>query len=109
MDLVRKIDNNWWEVRHGNKAGIVPVAYLDVLREPQQGMLIIYSIFSRNNESTCRTRLEFYVNVKLKQLSHIGKKLVKVVQNSGTAFIYPAATINVMIVIFKSFFAYQCF
>eukprot|EP00057_Strongylocentrotus_purpuratus_P009810 XP_011664284.1 PREDICTED: vinexin isoform X6 [Strongylocentrotus purpuratus] len=38
VDLVRKIDNNWWEVRHGNKAGIVPVAYLDVLREPQQGL-----------------------------------------------------------------------
>ncbi|XP_041485021.1 uncharacterized protein LOC121431563 isoform X5 [Lytechinus variegatus] len=38
IDLVRMIDANWWEVRHGNKAGIVPVAYLDVLREPQQGM-----------------------------------------------------------------------
>ncbi|XP_063969258.1 sorbin and SH3 domain-containing protein 2-like isoform X1 [Lytechinus pictus] len=38
IDLVRKIDANWWEVRHGNKAGIVPVAYLDVLREPHQGI-----------------------------------------------------------------------
>ena len=41
VDLVRRVDNNWWEVRQGIRSGIVPTAYIEVLREPQQGVCLV--------------------------------------------------------------------
>ncbi|XP_071495062.1 uncharacterized protein [Diadema antillarum] len=40
VDLVRRIDANWWEARVGGRAGIIPFAYLEVLREPQSGRAV---------------------------------------------------------------------
>ncbi|XP_071479301.1 uncharacterized protein [Diadema antillarum] len=40
IDLVRRIDANWWEARVGGRAGIIPFAYLEVLREPQSGRAV---------------------------------------------------------------------
>ncbi len=34
IDLVRKIDDNWWDAKSGTKKGIVPASYVDVIREP---------------------------------------------------------------------------
>ncbi|XP_071808913.1 uncharacterized protein [Asterias amurensis] len=34
IELVKKIDANWWEGRIGNRKGIFPSAYVEVLREP---------------------------------------------------------------------------
>ncbi|XP_072050069.1 LOW QUALITY PROTEIN: uncharacterized protein [Amphiura filiformis] len=34
IDLVRKIDNNWWDAKLGSRKGIVPSSYVDVIREP---------------------------------------------------------------------------
>ena len=34
VTLLRHVDENWYEGRVGNRQGIFPVAYVDVLREP---------------------------------------------------------------------------
>lgn len=34
--LTRRIDNNWWEGRNGNKTGIFPDSYVTILQEPSQ-------------------------------------------------------------------------
>ena len=34
VTLLRHVDENWYEGRVGNKQGIFPVVYVDVLREP---------------------------------------------------------------------------
>ena len=34
MTLLRKVDDNWFEGRVGNRQGIFPVAYVEVLQEP---------------------------------------------------------------------------
>ncbi|XP_072939592.1 uncharacterized protein CAP isoform X9 [Epargyreus clarus] len=37
--LTRRIDQNWWEGRNGNKTGIFPDSYVTVLQEPSLGKL----------------------------------------------------------------------
>ena len=34
VTLLRMVDENWYEGRVGNRQGIFPVAYVEVLREP---------------------------------------------------------------------------
>lgn len=34
--LTRRIDQNWWEGRNGNKTGIFPDSYVTILQEPSQ-------------------------------------------------------------------------
>ena len=34
VTLLRQVDENWYEGRVGNRQGIFPVAYVEVLREP---------------------------------------------------------------------------
>lgn len=42
--LTRRIDHNWWEGRLGNKTGIFPDNYVQILQEPSQ---------SKNGERIC--------------------------------------------------------
>jgi hypothetical protein len=35
VKLVRRLDDNWYEARAGNRQGIVPVAYLETNKEPE--------------------------------------------------------------------------
>lgn len=32
--MTRRVDENWWEGRVGNRKGIFPVSYVEVLCEP---------------------------------------------------------------------------
>ncbi|GFQ87681.1 sorbin and SH3 domain-containing protein 1 [Trichonephila clavata] len=34
VNLIRKVDSNWYECRFNNKKGIIPASYLQVLQEP---------------------------------------------------------------------------
>ncbi|PRD33232.1 UNVERIFIED_CONTAM: Sorbs1 [Trichonephila clavipes] len=34
VNLIRKVDSNWYECRFNNKKGIIPSSYLQVLQEP---------------------------------------------------------------------------
>lgn len=34
MTLLRRVDENWFEGRAGNRQGIFPVAYVEVVNEP---------------------------------------------------------------------------
>ena len=34
VTLLRMVDENWYEGRVGNRQGIFPVAYVEVIREP---------------------------------------------------------------------------
>ena len=34
MVLTRRVDDNWYEGRIGNRRGIFPVSYVHVIREP---------------------------------------------------------------------------
>lgn len=36
MNLIRRVDENWFEGRVGNQKGIFPVSYVEVLLEPSE-------------------------------------------------------------------------
>ncbi len=35
IQLIRRVDDNWYEGRHGGRQGIFPVQYVEVTREPE--------------------------------------------------------------------------
>ncbi len=35
MHVIRRIDENWFEGRHGDRQGIFPVQYVDIMKEPE--------------------------------------------------------------------------
>ena len=38
MTLVRHVDPNWYEGRVGNRQGIFPVTYVDIIKDPETPM-----------------------------------------------------------------------
>ncbi|XP_071954317.1 uncharacterized protein [Antedon mediterranea] len=54
INLTKKVDNNWWEGRIGNKIGIFPASYVEVIKEPQ-GNVQPKSPVSRTTPSPNRT------------------------------------------------------
>lgn len=36
VNLIRRVDGNWFEGRLGERKGIFPISYVEVLAEPQQ-------------------------------------------------------------------------
>ncbi|XP_076318176.1 uncharacterized protein LOC143229560 isoform X3 [Tachypleus tridentatus] len=39
LALIQRVDKNWYEGRTGNKRGIVPVSYIEVLKEPDNSAI----------------------------------------------------------------------
>lgn len=39
VTLLRRVDDNWYEGRAGNKQGIFPITYVEVIREPSTPMV----------------------------------------------------------------------
>ena len=35
VHVIRRIDENWYEGRHGGRQGIFPVQYVDIMKEPE--------------------------------------------------------------------------
>lgn len=39
MVLLRRVDDNWYEGRIGNRQGIFPVSYIEITREPSTPLI----------------------------------------------------------------------
>lgn len=65
ITLIRRVDNNWYEGRIGNRRGIFPVSYVNVIREPAgKFVLFLFKLHAKIEEN--------YIGILFDRLTRIG-------------------------------------